>query len=177
MDGSWCPPRSLYPMVASYFVSGFKSKNLVLGLEFSRSSALPSCGMWFLYVEIFSLYFELNLIACVICTTGVCSVCVGGVGGVYVGGGTARIGLGFYKISRIVFALVWNDIGFTDLIFVLENKKTLKEINQNSAWCWRSLNSIPFFCVRVYLGQFCILFLWQPIFRLINCNYLKYTIR
>ena len=65
----------------------------MLGLEFSLSSALPSCAMWFLYVEIFSLYFELNLIACVICTTGVCScVCVC----VYVGGGTARIGLDFY---------------------------------------------------------------------------------
>jgi hypothetical protein len=46
----------------------------VLGLEFSHSSAHPSCAMWFLYAENFSFYFELDLIACVICTTGVCCV-------------------------------------------------------------------------------------------------------
>jgi hypothetical protein len=161
MDGSWGLPRSLYPIVATYFVSDFKSKNIVLGLEFSVSSAHPSCAMWFLYVENFSLYFELNLIACVICTIGVCVVCCVCVC-VYVGGGTARIGLDFYINFAYCscFGMIW--YWLHGPYICTKEKKTFKEINQRR--CWRSLtwfagsNSIPFIRVhvRVYTGR-CVL--------------------
>jgi len=123
MDGLWCPPRSLYPIVASYFVSGFKSKNHVLGLEFSVSSALPSCAMWSPYVEIFSFYFELNLIACVICTTSVCSVC-GGEGGVRGRRNSTYRPRLLYKF-RILY-LLWYEIVLASRVLYLHWKKNLR---------------------------------------------------
>jgi hypothetical protein len=68
-------PRSLYPVVASYFVSGFKSKNLVQSLMHRGLLQLRPCvfrGVVLVQRDISSLCFEQNLIAYVISTAGVC---------------------------------------------------------------------------------------------------------